>query len=132
MGYTFFCLMVLKISLWAYNLIVNTFIRSKHIFLENNKIETLFSNYIFGVTFQRWTLESKSECIIRKQQFNFFISIKTYLLLIVLFTMFNGVFFNKIKTFRDTFMRSIFDLIRNRHSLIFLKLMSNIAIMRYC
>ena len=28
-----------KISMWAYNLIVNNIVRSKHIFVENNKIE---------------------------------------------------------------------------------------------
>ena len=31
---------------------VNNIIRSKHIFVDNNKIEILFSNYIFGLTFQ--------------------------------------------------------------------------------
>ena len=37
-------------SIWPYNLMVNN-IRSKYIFMENNKIEILFSNYIFdGVT----------------------------------------------------------------------------------
>ena len=38
--------------MWAYNLIVNNIVRSKYIFVENNKIEILFSNYIFGLTFQ--------------------------------------------------------------------------------
>ena len=37
---------VLKISMWAYNLIVNNIARSKYIFVENNKIEILFSNYL--------------------------------------------------------------------------------------
>ena len=32
-------------------MISNT-VRSKHIFVENNKNEILFSNYIFGLTFQ--------------------------------------------------------------------------------
>ena len=32
--------------MWAYNLMVNNIVRSKYIFVEN-KIETLFSNYIF-------------------------------------------------------------------------------------
>ena len=36
--------------MWAYNLIVNNIVRSKYIFVENNKIEILFSNYIFGLT----------------------------------------------------------------------------------
>ena len=41
---------ILKMSIWPYNLLVNN-IRSKYIFMENNKIEILFSNYIFdGVT----------------------------------------------------------------------------------
>ena len=42
----------LKISMWAYNLMVNNIIRNKCIFVENNKIEISFSNYIFGLTFQ--------------------------------------------------------------------------------
>ena len=33
------------------NLVVNNIVRSKYIFVENNKIEILFSNYIFGLTF---------------------------------------------------------------------------------
>ena len=37
----------LKISVWAYNLKVNNIVRSKYIFAENNKIEILFSNYIY-------------------------------------------------------------------------------------
>ena len=42
----------LKISMWAYNLMVNNIVRSNYIFVENNKIEILFSNYTFGLTFQ--------------------------------------------------------------------------------
>ena len=42
----------LKISMWAYNLMVNNIIRNKCIFVENNKIEISFSDYIFGLTFQ--------------------------------------------------------------------------------
>ena len=42
----------LKISMWAYNLMVNNIIRNKCIFVENDKIEISFSNYIFGLTFQ--------------------------------------------------------------------------------
>ena len=42
----------LKISMRAYNLMVNNIVRNKYIFVENNKIETSFSNYIFGLTFQ--------------------------------------------------------------------------------
>ena len=38
--------------MWAYNLIVNNIVRSKYIFVENDKIEMLFSNYILGLTFQ--------------------------------------------------------------------------------
>ena len=41
-----------KISMWAYKLMVNNIVRSKYIFVENNKIEKLFSKYIFGLTFQ--------------------------------------------------------------------------------
>ena len=37
--------------MWAYNLVVNNIVRSKYIFVENNKIEILFSNYIFSVIF---------------------------------------------------------------------------------
>ena len=43
---------VLKILIWAYNLMVNNTIRRKYIFVENNKIELLFSKYTFGLTFQ--------------------------------------------------------------------------------
>ena len=71
---------------------VNNIIKSNYIFVENNKIEILFFNYIFGLTFQspssklsltnlyllskerllwRWTLESKSEYIVRKYYSNF-------------------------------------------------------------
>ena len=38
--------------MWAYNLMVNNIVRGKYIFVENNKIEKLFSNYTFGLTFQ--------------------------------------------------------------------------------
>ena len=56
--------------MWACNLMVNNIVWSKYIFVENNKIE-IFSNYIFGLTFQRpssrrWSLESKFEYIVRK------------------------------------------------------------------
>ena len=46
-----------KISMWTYKLMVNNIVRSKYIFVENNKIEKLFSKYIFGLTFQ--SLSSK-------------------------------------------------------------------------
>ena len=42
----------LKISMWAYNLMVYNIIRNRYIFVENNKIEISFSDYIFGLTFQ--------------------------------------------------------------------------------
>ena len=54
----------LKISMWAYNLMVNNIIRNKCIFVENNKIEISFSNYIFGLTFQSPNI--LSEYIFRK------------------------------------------------------------------
>ena len=38
--------------MWVYNLVVNNIVRNKYIFVENNKVETLFCNYIFGLTFQ--------------------------------------------------------------------------------
>ena len=57
---------ILKISMWAYNLMVNNIVRKKFIFLENNQIEILFSNYIFGLTIQGWALGSKSQYIVRK------------------------------------------------------------------
>ena len=38
--------------MWAYNLMVNSIVRSKYIFVESNKIEIMFLNYIFGFTFQ--------------------------------------------------------------------------------
>ena len=38
--------------MWAYNFMVNNIARSKYIFVENNKVEILFSNDIFGLTFQ--------------------------------------------------------------------------------
>ena len=50
----------------AYNLMRNNIVRNKYIFVQNDKIEMSFSNYIFRLTFQRWTLESKSEYIVRK------------------------------------------------------------------
>ena len=43
---------MLKISMLTYSLMVNNINRSKYIFVENNKYEMLFSNYIFGLTFQ--------------------------------------------------------------------------------
>ena len=43
---------IFKISMWAYYLMVNKIVRSKYIFVENDKIEILFSNYIFGLTFE--------------------------------------------------------------------------------
>ena len=46
---------------------INNIERSNYIFVENNKIEILFSNYIFALTFQSPSLsdlESKSECIV--------------------------------------------------------------------
>ena len=55
--------------MWAYNLMINNIERSKYIFVENNKIEILFSNYKFGLTFQSPSssdLESKSKYIVRK------------------------------------------------------------------
>ena len=83
---------IIQISVWGYNVMVNNIIKSNYIFVENNKIEILFFNYIFGLTFQspssklsltnlyllskerllwRWTLESKSEYIVRKYYSNF-------------------------------------------------------------
>ena len=50
--------------MWAYNLMVNNIVSSKYIFVENNNIEILFSNYIFRLTFQ--SPFSKSEYIVRK------------------------------------------------------------------
>ena len=38
--------------MWGYSLMVNNIVRSKYIYVENNKIEILFSNNIFGLTFQ--------------------------------------------------------------------------------
>ena len=38
----------------SYNLIIHSVIRSKYIFVENDKIEILFCNYIFQLTFQCW------------------------------------------------------------------------------
>ena len=43
--------------MWAYNLMVNNVVRSKYIFVEKNKIEMLFSNYIFGLIFQSPSLK---------------------------------------------------------------------------
>ena len=36
---------------------VNNIVRSKYIFVENNKIEIVFSNNIFGLTFQSPSLK---------------------------------------------------------------------------
>ena len=38
--------------MWEYNLMVNNIVRSKCIFVENNKTEMLLSNYISGLNFQ--------------------------------------------------------------------------------
>ena len=38
--------------MWTYNLMVSNIVRSKYIIVEDNKTEILFSNYIFGLTFQ--------------------------------------------------------------------------------
>ena len=38
-----------KISIWAYDLMVSNIVRSKYIFVEKNKIQILFFNYIFGL-----------------------------------------------------------------------------------
>ena len=45
---------------------INNIVRSKYIFMENNKIEILFSNYILGLTSQSPSLDSKPEYIVRK------------------------------------------------------------------
>ena len=47
-----YILLILKILMWAHNLMVNSIVRSKYIFVENNKIEILFLNYIFAFNFQ--------------------------------------------------------------------------------
>ena len=47
-----FLLTILKISMWVYNLMVNNIVRSKYVFVKNNKIQILFSNYILGLTFK--------------------------------------------------------------------------------
>ena len=36
--------------MWAYDLKVNNIVRSKYIFVEDNKIEISLSNYIFRLT----------------------------------------------------------------------------------
>ena len=43
--------------MWAYNLMVNNIVRGKHILVENNKTEILFSNYTFALTFQSPSLK---------------------------------------------------------------------------
>ena len=53
---------------------VSNIVRGKHIFVEDNEIAILLSNYIFGLTF-----ESKSEYIVRKYYFNFIIFHKNLL-----------------------------------------------------
>ena len=40
-----------KISIWTYDSMINNIVRSKYIFVEKNKIQILFFNYIFGLTF---------------------------------------------------------------------------------
>ena len=42
----------LKIYFKIFSTIVNNNVRSNYIFVENNKIEMLFSNYMLGLTFQ--------------------------------------------------------------------------------
>ena len=46
--------------------IKNVNVLNKNIFVENNKIEILFSNYYFPRLLRRWTLESKSKYVVRK------------------------------------------------------------------
>ena len=53
---------------------VNNIVWGKYIFVEDNEIEILLSNYIFGLTF-----ESKSEYIVKKYYFNFIIFHKNLL-----------------------------------------------------
>ena len=38
--------------MWASNVMVNNIVRSKYIFVGDNEIEILFSNYTFALTFQ--------------------------------------------------------------------------------
>ena len=40
-----------NISIWTYDSMINNIVRSKYIFVEKNKIQILFFNYIFGLTF---------------------------------------------------------------------------------
>ena len=39
------------ISMWAYNLVVKNIVRSKYIFVENNKVEILLLYYIIYINF---------------------------------------------------------------------------------
>ena len=48
---------------------VNKIVRSKYIFVENNKIEILFSNYIFGFTFQSPSSKSICSYLIERYQY---------------------------------------------------------------
>ena len=75
--------------MWACNLMVNNIVRSKYIFVENNKIEILFSNYIFGLTFQSFEDGLWKESLNIQLENNISIllfSTKMYLLLTILFT----------------------------------------------
>ena len=53
-SYPYFFSIILKISMWAYNLMVNNIIKSKYIFVENKKIYflTIYLDLISKVHFQ--------------------------------------------------------------------------------
>ena len=75
--------------MWACNLMVNNIVRSKYIFVENNKTEILFSNYIFRLSFQ--SPSSKLQKVSPNIQLEnnipiFLFSTRMYLLLTILFT----------------------------------------------
>ena len=76
-------------------LLINNTIRSKYTFVENSKIEMLFSNHTFGLTFQSPSSKSK---YIENNISIFSFSTKMYLLLI-LFTIKLYAHINIFKTF---------------------------------
>ena len=71
--------------MWAYNLMVNNIIKSKYIFVENNKIEILFFNFIFGLTFQSPSYKVSPNIKLENNISILLISTKMCLLIIIIF-----------------------------------------------
>ena len=67
-------------------LLTNIIIISRHIFVEINEIEILFSNYIFGLTLEDGLWKVSPNIKLKNNISILLFSTKMYLLLIILFT----------------------------------------------